>query len=79
MLHMFHTYVAMLYPHVAYVSNDFQVFQTYALSVSSIFERMLQVLHPDVLKVDRILHMGCVWKVERGASGPTGTGPWVGL
>jgi hypothetical protein len=28
------------------------------------------VLHLDVSKVDRVLHIGCVWKVGRGASGP---------
>ena len=34
-----------------------QVFQVYVLSVSSVFRRMLQVLHPDVLKVDWVLHL----------------------
>jgi hypothetical protein len=34
-----------------------QVFQTYILSVSFIFKRMFQMLHLDVSKVDRVLHM----------------------
>ena len=32
------------------------MFQTLISSVSSAFGRMLQVLHPDVLKVNRMLH-----------------------
>ena len=28
---------------------------------------MLQLLHLDVLKVDRVLHMGCVWKAVGSA------------
>jgi hypothetical protein len=31
---------------------------------------MLQVLHRDVSKVDRVLHMGCAWEAGGGASGP---------
>lgn len=30
---------------------------------------MLQVLHLDVLKIDRVLHMECAWKTG-GTSGP---------
>jgi hypothetical protein len=41
--------------------NDFQVllqvFQMYVSSVSSVFRRMLKVLHLDVSKVDRMLHI----------------------
>ena len=28
---------------------------------------MLQLLHLDVLKVDRVLHMGCAWKAAGSA------------
>jgi hypothetical protein len=35
-----------------------QVFQTLISRVSSIFFCMLQLLHLDVLKLDRVLHMG---------------------
>jgi hypothetical protein len=35
----------------------FQVFQKHVSSVSSAFRRILQVLHLDVLKVDRVLHL----------------------
>jgi hypothetical protein len=31
---------------------------------------MLQVLYLDVLKIDRVLHMGCAWEAGRGTSGP---------
>jgi hypothetical protein len=34
-----------------------QVFQTYVTSVSTIFERMLQMFHFDVSKVDCVLHL----------------------
>ena len=34
-----------------------QVFQTHGLSVSSVFIRILQVLHLDVSKLDRVLHL----------------------
>ena len=33
------------------------VFQMHISCVSSAFRRMLQVLHPDVLKVDWVLHL----------------------
>jgi hypothetical protein len=49
---------------VAYVCNGFQLFsgvfasiQTHISSVSSVFRRMLQVLHLDVSKVDQVLHV----------------------
>jgi hypothetical protein len=34
-----------------------QVFQMHVSSVSSVFRRMLQVLHLDVSKVDYVLHL----------------------
>jgi hypothetical protein len=34
-----------------------QAFQTYILSVSSVFGRMLQMFHSDVSKVDKVLHL----------------------
>jgi hypothetical protein len=37
----------------------FKCFQKHVSSVSSIVERMLQVLYLDVSKVDRVLHIGC--------------------
>ena len=58
---------------VAYVCNGFkcfqvflQVFQTLILSISSVFF-MLQLLHLDISKVDRVLHMGCVWETAGSA------------
>jgi hypothetical protein len=36
-----------------------QVFQIHVSCVSSVFFYMLQVLHLDVSKVDRMLHVGC--------------------
>jgi hypothetical protein len=57
MLHMFHTYVASAFIWMLRMCcNCFQVFQTHALNVSSVFRRMLQVLYLDVSKVDRVLH-----------------------
>jgi hypothetical protein len=49
--HMFHTFVAS-------VLSGFQVFlQVFQIYVSSVsFSRMLQVLHLDVSKIDRMLH-----------------------
>jgi hypothetical protein len=41
----------------ASVHNVSSVFQTYVVSVSSVFFYMLQVLHLDVSKVDLVLHM----------------------
>jgi hypothetical protein len=34
-----------------------QVFQTYVASVSSVFERMLQMFYLDVSKADQVLHL----------------------
>ena len=53
------------YLDVAYVLQWFlsvfhmflQVFQMHVSCVSSAIRRILQVLHPDVLKVDRVLHL----------------------
>jgi hypothetical protein len=33
------------------------VFHIHVSCVSSAFRRMLQVLHPDILKIDRVLHL----------------------
>jgi hypothetical protein len=38
-----------------------RLFQVFHLSFC-----MLQLLHLDVSKVDRVLHMGCVWEVVGG-------------
>ena len=58
---MFHKYVASVLSGCCVYLQWFQVFlqefQTHILSVSSVFMRMLQVLHLDVLKVDRMLHL----------------------
>ena len=52
-----------------------QVFQMLVSSVSSVFFCMLQLLHLYVLKVDRMLHMGCAWEAAGGASDvPDGMG-----
>ena len=59
---------------VAYVCNGFQIFfrhfrkcfKHFVLSVSSIFFCMLQLLHLDISKVDRVLHNGCAWKAAGG-------------
>jgi hypothetical protein len=54
-----------------WLSNVFQtflqVFQTLVLIVSYVFFCMLQRLHFDVLKVDRMLHMRYAWKAARSA------------
>jgi hypothetical protein len=58
------------YLNVAYVYNCFQilfkrfsqVFHTFVSSVSSIFFCMLQLLHLDISKVNRVLHIECSWK-----------------
>jgi hypothetical protein len=70
MLNVFRCFVRrlqMLHLDVAYACNDFQVFlecllqvfQTYVSCVSSVFFYILQLLHPDILKVDQVLHIGC--------------------
>jgi hypothetical protein len=68
------------YLDVVYVCNDFQcflvvfyqVFQKYVSSVSSVFFCMLQVLHLDVLKVNRAsvinLHPVGVDQISSGVS-----------
>jgi hypothetical protein len=38
---------------------------------------MLQVLHLDVSKVDRVLHMRCAWKAGGGTSGPRAGDVWA--
>jgi hypothetical protein len=55
----------------AMVFRCFQVFlQVFQTHVSSIFFYTLQVLHLDIFKVDRVLHMRCAWKTGGGVSGP---------
>jgi hypothetical protein len=47
-----------------------QVFQMHVSSVSSVFFCIfLQVLHLDILKVNRMLHIGYAWEAGGGASG----------
>ena len=43
-----------------------QLFQTLVLSVLFVFFCMLQLLHLDVSKVHRMLHMRCEWEVAGG-------------
>jgi hypothetical protein len=70
MLHMFHQYVASVLSECCVCLHWFstvfqvflQVFQKHVSSVPSAFKGMLQVLYLDVLKVDRVLYMVCVWK-----------------
>jgi hypothetical protein len=61
MLHTFHTYVASVlseyYVCLQWFLSLFHVFQKHILSVSFVLRRMLQVLHLDVSKVDRVLHI----------------------
>jgi hypothetical protein len=64
-LHMFYTYVAHILSGCCvcftWFSSGFQmflqVFQMHVSSVSSTFRSMLQVLHLDISKVDRVLHL----------------------
>jgi hypothetical protein len=42
------------------------VFQTFVSSILSILFCTLQLLHLDVSKVDRVLHMGCTWEAADG-------------
>ena len=44
---------------VAYVSNGFQVFL-------QVLQCMLERLHLDVSKLDRVLHMKCAWEAAAG-------------
>jgi hypothetical protein len=37
-----------------------QVFQTHVSNVSFVFRRILQLLHLDVLKPDRVLHLSLI-------------------
>jgi hypothetical protein len=74
MFHVFSgvSYVCLqvFYLDVAYVYNGFQmlfkrfsqVFHTFVSSVSSVFFYMLQLLHLDISKVNRVLHIECPWK-----------------
>jgi hypothetical protein len=62
------------YLDVVYVCNGFQVFISVFVSVSSTCFKcficlffMLQVLHLNISKVDRVLHMGCAWEAGGGA------------
>jgi hypothetical protein len=53
MLQVFYLDVAYVFAIVSSVFQAFlQVFQMFVLSASSVFKRMLQVLHLNVLKVD---------------------------
>jgi hypothetical protein len=45
----------------------FKCFKGVFASVLSIFFCMLQLLHMDVTKVDRVLHMGFAWEAAGGA------------
>jgi hypothetical protein len=63
------------YLNVVYTCNGFQMFlrrfrkcfTSLFQSVSSVFFCMLQLLHLDVSKVERVLHMGCMWEAASGA------------
>jgi hypothetical protein len=73
------------YLDVAYVSMVFKCFSGVFASVSDtcvsfVFFRMLQLLHLDILKVDRVLHIGCVWEVGwRRGRRPGRRGPNAGM
>ena len=55
---MFYLDVAYVFAMVSIVFHMFlQVFQMHVSSILSGFKRMLQVLHVNVLKVDRVLHL----------------------
>jgi hypothetical protein len=45
----------------------FKYFSGVFANVSSVFFYMLRLLHLNVLKVDRVLHMGCAWEAAGGA------------
>jgi hypothetical protein len=73
-----HTYVASILSEccvcLQWFSSVFQVFLPDASIKCSIFLSflMLQVLHSNVLKVYRVVHVGCAWEAGGGASGPHG-------
>ena len=46
----------------------FKCFSIVFVNVSSVFFCMLQLLHLDVLKVDRVLHIGCAWEAADGVN-----------
>jgi hypothetical protein len=66
MLYMFHTYVASVYLDVCIYLQWLSI--VFSSVLDAYFECFiclfytLQVLHLDVLKVDRVLYMGCTWK-----------------
>ena len=79
MLHMFTHMLQLFYLDIAYVFNCFQVFlgvfkvfQKYVSSVSSVFFYMLQLLHLNVLKIDRTsaadLHLVSVDQISGSVS-----------
>jgi hypothetical protein len=53
----------LLHLDVTYICNGFQMFIGIFASVSSVFFCMMQLLHIDVSKVERVLRMGYVWEV----------------
>ena len=58
MLQVFYLYVAYVLQCFLSVFHVFlQVFQMHVSIISSVFFYMLQVLHLDILKVDRVLHL----------------------
>jgi hypothetical protein len=63
------------------VCNGFQLFlqmfYMHVSSVSFVLFYMLQVLYVDVLKIDRVLHMGCVCEAGGDASSPRAGDFWV--
>jgi hypothetical protein len=61
-----HACASVFHLDTAYVYNGFQVFlqvfQKHVSSVASVLFCMLQLLHMYVSKVNRMLHMRCVWE-----------------
>ena len=53
------------YLHAVYIYGFSGVFESVS-SISSVFFCMLLVLYLNVLEVDCVLHMRCVWKAGRG-------------
>jgi hypothetical protein len=49
------------FSNVLFFQMFLQVFQTHVSCVSSVLFCMLQLLHMDVSKVDRVLYIKCVW------------------